>query len=144
MATKSTWYLYRNYIALGGGAQIVSGILRGQNLLKPAHIHQQRQPVIKTTGEWRGRCSQLPSAKKGIYMPAEMKPCPFCGMSLVFQLNGWWAHPANYGCVCPVDGLRVDNNLISIEAWNRRADIRECARQQPTTAAAQNTADTVE
>lgn len=67
-------------------------------------------------------CAPMCDKKQEVPMPVELEPCPFCGMNLVLQLNGWYMHPGNYERVCPMDGFRVDNDARSIDAWNRRTD----------------------
>ena len=76
-------------------------------------------------------------------MPAEeIKPCPFCGHMPKHVGNGYGT---SYLCVnddCATSGswsFRGDDaKERALELWNRRADIKECARQQPTTNASQN------
>ena len=72
-------------------------------------------------------------------MPAEHTPCPFCGNRFVEELV-----LVNRHVRCGAVGCPIRWQSMSPEMWNQRADTKECARQQPTTAAAQNTADTVE
>jgi hypothetical protein len=78
-------------------------------------------------------------------MPAEEKlfPCPFCGgkaiMMIAVPFNGHRIECEHHCCL-----QTFSSRDMAVYRWNRRANIKECARQQPTTAAAQNTADTVE
>ena len=76
-------------------------------------------------------------------MPAELLPCPFCGgkarMMVAADFPGYRVECERYCCQ-----QTFSNREYSVQKWNRRANIKECARQRPTTAAAQNTADTVE
>ena len=68
-------------------------------------------------------------------MPAEndLLPCPLCGGEAIFNLAGW----AGEVVECSDCGLNIvrlfDSKPNVRELWNRRADIKECARQQPTT-----------
>ena len=95
-------------------------------------------------------------------MPAEIKPCPFCGSKIDVSdialddrvVNGVSLHD-DYGAVymsCPVCkcGMGIEEESLPeiftvavIEKWNRRADAMEGARQQPTTNKGQNTGSAV-
>lgn len=87
-----------------------------------------------------GRCSQLSIAKKGNYMPVEeLLPCRKCGTPaapIVPPKDGWTCliHCLGFCGYHEHEGT-IEKTVL---AWNRRADTKECARQQPTTAAAQN------
>jgi len=72
-------------------------------------------------------------------MPAEkLKPCPFCGGvgSLIPHADdgdyvGVFCQNEDCGGHAGKDWFMKRDEAIA--AWNRRADTKECARQQPTT-----------
>lgn len=65
-------------------------------------------------------------------MPAENKPCPFCGASLFLRedsTGAFYEHgdlPDAPGCV--IATLCVEFDML--DQWNRRADTKECANLQ--------------
>lgn len=67
-------------------------------------------------------------------MPAEneLLPCPFCGGKAIYHSSiESWVECADCGAQTGLD----QGQIFCTEKWNRRANIKECARQQPTTAA---------
>ena len=55
---------------------------------------------------------------------AELKPCPFCGASLI-KIESGWEHPHTYDCI--LGAVDRDDQPLYIapgdeEAWNRRAE----------------------
>ena len=66
-------------------------------------------------------------------MPAEKKPCPFCGLKPVLVSNNVWegVDKSYVKCdYCNSEGPRRDTDELAVEAWNRRADTVECANLQ--------------
>jgi Lar family restriction alleviation protein len=82
-------------------------------------------------------------------MPAEEKECPFCGSNRgVHFLYGTdsckWGAARCIDCGAQAPEVRTGYDESedagwhkdALEEWNRRANTKECARQQPTTAPA--------
>ena len=82
-------------------------------------------------------------------MPAKkLRSCPFCNGKSAQHPNPEWREQYQVvyhepWCWLCEDEPPYNFNLIptcAVASWNRRANIKECARQQPTTAALQNSA----
>lgn len=59
-------------------------------------------------------------------MPAELKSCPFCGsVATVFRAAPAWGVQCANGDDCGGRMLGFTERKFAIEAWNRRADIKE-------------------
>jgi hypothetical protein len=70
-------------------------------------------------------------------MPAELLPCPFCGggATMFVGINGGYLVKCDSFCV---EQLLQHERETSVFKWNRRAEIKESARQHPPTAPCQN------
>lgn len=61
---------------------------------------------------------------------SELKPCPFCGKTLEYDIdydgipwaNGdcYWIHPYKKGCI--LNNFHFWDEPDNVDAWNRRAD----------------------